>query len=90
MSTTKDVLIDFLVELLNEEREQRRKETEDNVSKIKELLFKLEKLETDLILERHTRNMYRRVGRTVCDGDEDQVDSRNASMTAKNIYQCRN
>ena len=37
-------------------------------------MFKLEKMETDLILERHTQNMYRRVGRTVCDGDEDEVD----------------
>ena len=74
MSTTRDVLIDFLLELLKEEREQRRKDTEDNASKIQELMFKLEKMETDLILERHTRNMYRRVGRTVCDGDEDEVD----------------
>ena len=90
MSTTKDVLIDFLVELLKEEREQRRKETEDNASKIQELLFKLGKLETGLILESHTRNMYRRVGRIVCDGDEDQVDGWNASMTGKNRYQCRN
>ena len=67
-------MIDFLLELLKEEREQRRKDTEDNTSKIQELMFKLEKMETDLILERHTRNMYRRVGRTVCDGDEDEVD----------------
>ena len=74
MSTTKDVLIEFLLELLKEEREQRRKETDDNASNIKELLFKLEKLETDFILERHTRNMYRRVGRTVCDADEDEID----------------
>ena len=54
MSMTKDVLIDFLVELLKEEREQRRKETEENAIKIKELLFRLVKLETELILERHT------------------------------------
>ena len=74
MSTTRDVLIDFLLELLKEEREQRRKDTAENASKIQELMFKLEKMETDLILERHTRNMYRRVGRTVCDGDEDEVD----------------
>ena len=74
MSTTRDVLIDFLLELLKEEREQRRKDIEDNASKIQELMFKLEKMETDLILERHTRNMYRRVGRTMCDGDEDEVD----------------
>ena len=67
-------MIDFLLELLKEEREQRRKDTEDNASKIQELMFKLEKMETDLILERHTRNMHRRVGRTVCDGDEDEVD----------------
>ena len=66
--------MDFLLELLKEEREQRRKDTDDNASKIKELMFKLEKMETDQILERHTRNMYRRVGRTVCDGDEDEVD----------------
>ena len=85
----KDVLIDFPVELLKEEREQRRKETDDNAIKIKELLFKLEKLETDLILERHTRNMYRHVSHTSCDGDEDEVDCWNASMTAKNRYQCR-
>ena len=90
MSTTKYVLIDFFVELLKEEREQRRKQTEDNASKIKELLVKLEKLETDLILKRHTRNMYRCVSCTVCDGDEDEVDGWNASMTAKNGYQCRN
>ena len=87
---TKDMLIDFLVELLKEEREQRRKETEENAIKIKELLFKLEKLETDLILERHTRNMYRRVDHTLCDGDEAEVDGWNASMTAKNRYQCWN
>ena len=67
-------MIDFLLELLKEEREQRRKDTDDNASKIKELMFKLEKMETDQILERHTRNMYRRVGRTVCDGDHDEVD----------------
>ena len=71
---TRDVLIDFLLELLKEEREQRREDTEDNASKIQELMFKLEKMETDLILEHHTRNMYRRVGRTECDGDEDEVD----------------
>ena len=74
MSTTRDVLIDFLLELLKEEREQRRKDTDDSASKIKELMFKLEKMETDQILEHHTRNMYRRVGRTVCDGDHDEVD----------------
>ena len=74
MSTTRDVLIDFLLELLKEEREQRRKDPAENASKIQELMFKLEKMETDLILERHTRNMYRPVGRTVCDGDEDEVD----------------
>ena len=74
MSMTKDVRIDFIVELLKEENEQRRKETEENAIKIKELLFKLEKLEPDLILERHTRNMYQRVGHTSCDGDEDEVD----------------
>ena len=74
MSTTKDVLIDFLLELLKEEREQRRKDTAENASKIQELMFKLEKMETDLILERHTQNMYRRIRRTVCDGDEDEVD----------------
>ena len=86
----KDVLIDFIVELLKEEREQRRKETDENAIKIKELLFELEKLETDLILEHHTRNMYRRVGHTSCDGDEDEVDGWNASITAKNRYQYRN
>ena len=62
------------MELLKEDGEQRRKDTEDNASKIQELMFKLGKMETDLILERHTRNMYCRVGRTVCDGDEDEVD----------------
>ena len=68
------MLIDFLVELLKEEREQRRKETEENAINIKELLFKLEKLDSDLILERYTRTMYRRVGHTLCDGDEAEVD----------------
>ena len=90
MSMTKDVLINILLELLKEEREQRRKETENNASEIKELLFKLEKLETDLNLEHDTWNMYRHVGRTVCDGDEDKVDGWKARMTARNRYQCWN
>ena len=66
-----DVLIEFLLELLKEERDQRRKETEDNAGLIKNLVSKFEKLETDLILERH---LYRHGGgRIVCDG-EDEID----------------
>ena len=74
MSTSKDLLIAFLLELLKEEREHRRKETEENASLIRDLMSRFEKLEADLILERHTRNLYRRVGRTICDGDVDEVD----------------
>ena len=37
-------------------------------------MSRFEKFETDLIFERHMRNVYRRVGRTVCDGDVDEVD----------------
>ena len=74
MSASKDMLIEFLLELLKEEREHRRKETEENASLIRDLMSRFEKLETDLIFERHTRNLYRRVGRTVCDGDVDEVD----------------
>ena len=74
MWTAKDVLIEFLLELLKEEREHRRKETEENASLIRDLVSRFEKLETDLIFELHTRNLYRRVGRTVCDGDVDEVD----------------
>ena len=74
MSTGKDVLIEFLLELLKEERDQRRRETEENVSLIKDLMSKFDRLETDLIFEHHTRHMHRRSGRIVCDGDEDEVD----------------
>ena len=66
----KDVLIEFLLELLKGERDQRRKETEENASLIKDLMFKFDKLEMDLISERH---LCRRVGRIVCDG-EDEID----------------
>ena len=68
------MLIEFLLELLKEEREHRRKETEGNASLIRDLMSRFEKLETDLMFERHTRNLYRRVGRTACDGDVDEVD----------------
>ena len=74
MSTSKDLLIEFLLELLKEEREHRRKETEENASLIRDLMSRFEKLEADLILERQTRILYRRVGRTICDGDVDEVD----------------
>ena len=70
MSMGKDVLIEFLLELLKAERDQRRKETEENASLIKDLMFKFDKLEMDLISERH---LCRRVGRIVCDG-EDEID----------------
>ena len=73
MSTGKDVLIEFLLELLKEERDQRRKETEGNAGLIRDLMSKFEKLETDIILDRHTHHMHRRVGRILCDG-EDEVD----------------
>ena len=73
MSTGKDVLIGFLLELLKEERDQRRGETEDNASLIKDLMLKFDKLETDLILDQHTHHMHRRMGRISCDG-EDEVD----------------
>ena len=73
MSTGKDVLIEFLLELLKEERDQRRRETEENASLIKDLMSKFDKLETDLILDRHTHHMHRRMGRILCDG-EDEVD----------------
>ena len=66
----KDMLIKFLLELLKSERDQRRKETEENASLIKDLIFKFNKLETDLISEHH---LCRRVGRIVCDG-EDEID----------------
>ena len=66
----KDVFIEFLLELLKEERDKRRKETEENASLIKNLMFKFGKLETDLISERH---LCQRVGRIVCDG-EDEID----------------
>ena len=72
MSTGKDVLLEFLLELLKEERDHRRRETEENAGLIKDLMSKFEKLETDLILERHTRRSHCRVGRIVC--DEDEVD----------------
>ena len=74
MSTGKDVLIEFLLELLKEERDQRRRETEENATLIKDLMSKFDRLETDLIFERHTRHLHRRSGRIVCDGDEDEVD----------------
>ena len=74
MSTGKDVLIEFLLELLKEERDQRRIETEENASLIIDLMSKFNRLETDLIFERHTRHLHRRSGRIVCDGDEDEVD----------------
>ena len=37
-------------------------------------MSKFDRLETDLIFERHTRHLQRRSGRIVCDGDEDEVD----------------
>ena len=74
MSTGKDVLIEFLLELLKEERDQGRKETEENAGLIRDLMSKFEKLETDVIFERHTRHLHCRVGRIVCDGGEDEVD----------------
>ena len=37
-------------------------------------MSKFEKLETDIIFERHTRHLHRCVGRIVCDGGEDEVD----------------
>ena len=70
MSPGKDALIEFLMELLKEERDQRRKETEENASLIKDLMSKFEKLEMDLILE---CNLYRPLCRIVCDGD-DEID----------------
>ena len=74
MWTSKDMLIEFLLEVLEEERKHRRKETEENASLIRDLMSRFEKFETDLIFEHHMRNVYRRVGRTVCDGDVDEVD----------------
>ena len=74
MSTGKDVLIEFLLELLKEERDQRRRGTEENTSLIKDLIKKFENMETELILDRHSRHSHRRVGRIICDGDEDEVD----------------
>ena len=74
MSTGKDVLIEFLLELLKEERDQRRKETEENAGFIRDLMSKFDKLETDIIFERHTRHLHRCVGRIVCDSGEDEVD----------------
>ena len=68
MSTGKDVLIEFLLELSKEKRDQRREETEDNAGLIKKLVSKLEKLKTDLILEWH---LYQRGGRIVCDGEDE-------------------
>ena len=85
MSTGKDVLIEFLLELLKEERDQRRKETEGNAGLIRDLMSKFEKLETDIIFERHTRHLHHRVGRIVCDGGEDEVDGWNAHLTVLKI-----
>ena len=63
-------MIEFLLELLKEERNRWRKESEENATLIRELSTKFEKLETDLFLERHMR---RRIGRIECDG-EDMID----------------
>ena len=53
MSMGRDVLIEFLLELLKKERDQRRRETEENASLIKDLMTKFEKMERVLILQRH-------------------------------------
>ena len=45
-------------------------------SLIRDLMSRFEKLETDLIFEHLTRNLYRRVSRTACDDDVDEVDVR--------------
>ena len=68
------MLIEFLLELLKKEREHRKKETWENASLIRDLLSRFEKLETDLMFECHMRSLYRRVDRTACDGDVDEVD----------------
>ena len=62
--------MEFLQELLKEERYQRRKETEENTSLIKDLMKRFEKLEMDIILERH---LYQHGGRIVCDSG-DKID----------------
>ena len=66
----KDALIELLMELLKEERDKRRKEMEGNAETMRALSQKLERLETNLILN---QSMYRRVGRIECDG-VDEVD----------------
>ena len=85
MSTGKDVLIEFLLELLKEERDQRRRETEENASLIKDLMTEFDKLEMDFIFERHTHHLHRRSGRIVCDGDEDEVHGWVISMSVKRL-----
>ena len=70
MSARKDVLVDLLLELLKEERDQRKKESEENSTMIRLLNQKFERLQTEIF----SLSCPRRCGRIECDG-EDQVDS---------------
>jgi len=72
MANVKDVLIELLVEMLKEERIRWRKESAENETLVKELSKRLDKLETDLFLQRHIRAQTR-LGRIKCDG-EDVID----------------
>ena len=79
MATVKDLMVEFFMELLKEEREKRKqmeKELAESNKLTTELIEKIHKLETDIILERHCRvtNQYRH-GRVECDDGVDEVDT---------------
>ena len=66
----KDVLIELLLELLKEERDKSRKVMKEHEETMRALTQKLERMETNLFLD---RSMFRRNGRIECDG-VDEVD----------------